>query len=166
MASVGDRVQAFLNQFQSGGQAAPTVSQGFDIARVQKLPFQPPGQGPNRQLQQWDSGPGRSGTYKMPGNYQFLDDEMPNPFGGGSAPYMPGASLPSTQGMDIAGVLGESNGRANWVGRGAGKYPNIPSGPSTDLDFARKAARRSLYEDLQEPPNPFGGGSAPYMGPV
>jgi hypothetical protein len=162
MASVGDRVQAFLNQFSGGSGAAPGAPQGFDIAGVQKLPSQRPGQGPNRQLQQWDAGAGRSGTYKMLDNYQFLDDEMPNPFGGGSAPYMPGASLPGTQGFNIAGVLGESNGRANWAGR-----PKFsPSGPATDLDFARQDARRSLYRDLQEPPNPFGGGSSPYMGPV
>ena len=61
----------------------------------------------------------------------------------------------------IAGVLGESNGRANWANRAPGKFST--SGPATDINAARQDARRSLYRDLSEPPNPFGGGSAPYL---
>jgi hypothetical protein len=159
MASVGNRVQAFLNQFSGDSRAVPGASQGFDIAGVQRLPFQRPGQGPNRQLQQWDSGPGRSGTYKgFNNNYQFLDDEMPNPFGGGGAPYMPGASLPGRQGSDIAAI----------------PHPGAyPYGQPDKFDAWEKQYQQHQQEQQRikswlnnEPPNPFGGGSAAYRGPA
>ena len=125
------------------------------IAGIQKLPYQPPGQGPNRQLKQWDSGPGRSGTYKGLNNYQFIDDDMPNPFGGGGAPYVPGASLPGMQGMDVAAI----------------PHPGAyPYGQPNKFDAWEKQYQQHQLEQQKikswlnnEPPNPFGGGSGPYL---
>jgi hypothetical protein len=66
------------------------------IANVQRLPrsSRPAGSFPNSIPGIDDVGP-RSGSYHTPiRGYQYLDDDFPNPFGGGGGPYMPGARLP------------------------------------------------------------------------
>lgn len=83
-----------------------------------------------------------------------------NPFGGGS--YMPGNMAPTQD--SIAGVLGLPPGAR--IRTYAPGLVGGPQGEFSDIDQMKKDARRQLRLDLMEPPNPFGGGSAPYVGPV
>jgi len=69
---------------------------------------------------------------------------------------MPGAMLPGQN--TVAGVLGLPPGMRSGLPRGG------PQGPFSDIERMKDDARYRLLKDLQEPPNPFGGGSAPYSG--
>lgn len=129
------------------------------LARVQRLPRATgPAGSLGNDIPSIDSfGPNKPGSYQTPrGNYQYLDDEFPNPFGGGGGSYMPGAMLPGQNTM--AGVLGLPPGMRSGLQRGG------PQGPFSNIEQMKDDARHRLLKDLQEPPNPFGGGSAPYSG--
>lgn len=133
----------------------PRLFQGL-MARVQKLPRATgPAGSPGNTIPRLDSGTAPAGSYDNPRrSYQYLDDEFPNPFGG-SDPYMPGAMLPGQNMM--AGVLGLPPGMRVGTPRG------FEQGDFSDIQQKKEEAKRQLRLDLMEPPNPFGGGSAPYM---
>lgn len=145
--------------FLSNYLSDPSVIAGL-IATAKRLPPSnyPAGQGPNA-IPGVDTGAGGRGSYKNPrGSYQYIDDDFPNPFGG-TGPYMPGASLPNQD--IIAGILGQPAGVRQRDLRGPGQY--VQQGPYSDIEQRRKDAERQLRLDLMEPPNPFGGGSLPYI---
>ena len=161
MSLAGDRAQYFLNQFGAGeGNSSGFQRSDQDLlANLIKLRRSdyPAGTGPNT-IPRFDSGSGGAGSYKNPrGSYQYMDDEFPNPFGGGSAPYMPGAMLPAGNNQIIANAAhpgpypyGQPDKWDSWE-----KQYNL---------YQQDKIKRLNTEDLiGPPPNPFGGGSSPYV---
>jgi hypothetical protein len=124
------------------------------LAGVQRLRRGQPKEGYSAPYADPLTDPGSRYWDTMPRPGAFQDDEPPNPFGGGGGPYVPGAMLPG-QGA-VAGVLGLPPGMRAPVD---GTYGS----PSSDIEARKREAQRRLQLDLMEPPNPFGGGSAPYM---
>lgn len=130
------------------------------MASAKRLPpsSYPAGRGPNA-IPGVDTGAGGRGSYKNPReSYQYIDDEFPNPFGGTDS-YMPGASLPNQNA--IAGILGQPAGVRHRDLIGPGRF--VEQGPTSNIEQRRRDAERQLRRDLLEPPNPFGGGSLPYI---
>ena len=143
--------QAFLRDFIS--------SRGADdlIAGVKKLPRGKMKEGYSAPYADPITDPGSRYWDRMPPGH-WEQEEPPNPFGGGSDPYLPGAMMPGDNSNLMAAVLGEPNRRFN---RTTGQ--SIEKGPYTDINRARQDAQDALKRDLLEYPNPFGGGSAPYV---
>jgi hypothetical protein len=126
------------------------------LAGVQRLRRGQPKEGYSAPYGNPITDPGSRYWETMPRPSALDDDEPPNPFGGGGSPYVPGAMLPSQNMM--AGVFGLPPGTR--MGPSPGRF--IEQGPSSNIEERKKEAERRLRLDLMEPPNPFGGGSAPY----
>ena len=123
------------------------------LAGVQRLRRGNPREGYSAPYPDPITDPGSRYWDTMPRPGALDDNEPPNPFGGGSAPY--GAMIPGQNMM--AGVLGLPPGtRMGPAPRGG------EQGEFSDIEQRRKDAQYKLRLDLMEPPNPFGGGSAPY----
>jgi len=149
MANPGNQ---FLKAYLSGpGNKGEEVASLWDAGNRRPDKFYP------------GSGPKFEGYYRRPvpglgaNDWSEYDKDMPNPFGGGSGPYVPGAMLPGMQNGALAAV----------------PHPGpYPYGQPDKFDAYEKAygayqqdqlKRRQWLEQQEEPPNPFGGGGGGYV---
>lgn len=129
------------------------------LAGVQRLRRGQPKEGYSAPYADPLTDPGSRYWDTMPRPGAIEDDEPPNPFGGGGGPYVPGAMIPGLS-------LPPTQTASLWQSPLQRPDRFVPGGIRSQ-DYYRRPVPGMSATDWNEYdkdfPNPFGGGSAPYM---